>query len=163
MSGISLFPPQVISDLNFFNVSSKEDAAFRLRTLQRVALAAVGAYLVLRYESKLTAPLGNTLTARLVVRLGLMGFSCCLSAPSAVLAWTGFYGIIGVSEIISAIVKKEVGVAVYFLLGTATVYSTFQKYSDSFFMEAPNLLERVFQKVEDRYAEPLWNRFYKPR
>jgi hypothetical protein len=111
-------------------------------------------------ESKLTASWGSTSPARLVVRLGLMGFSGYLSVPSAILAWTGVYGSIGVSEVISALAKKEVAVAISFLSGTALIYSTFQLYSDSFFMQAPNPVEKLFQKFEDRYAQSLWDRFY---
>ena len=69
MFGISLFPPQVLSDLNFFNVNSEKELASRLRAVQRVAAAAIGAYLMARYTPIFAAKLESSCAAEIVVEL----------------------------------------------------------------------------------------------
>ncbi len=160
MSSVTLFP-QVLPDLNFFNVSSSTEAAFRLRALQRVALAAVGGYLLVRYSDNLECQLASTWAGRSIVRLGLLGLSVCLSAPSTCLALTTAYGPKYAYQAFSAIAKKEIGLAIFLLVGATSSYVVFANYRHPSLMIGPNLLEKLFQKVEDRYAVPLWNRFYK--
>ena len=81
MFGIQLFP-QVLSDLNFFNVKSEDELASRLRAVQRVAVAAIGAYLMVQYHRPiLLAKLGSSWVARSVVDLAFYLGYHCLSNP----------------------------------------------------------------------------------
>ncbi len=156
MLGVRLFPPQVLSDLNFFNVSSKEELALRLRAVQRVAAAAIGTYLMVRYVAKL----GSSFAANVGVRLAFSAGYACLSFPTANLVFSVRAGYLATTRAVSSIRNKEIGWAVADVVFVGMAYFTSQVYRDSAFEIGPNFLERFFQKVEDKLTESLYRRFY---
>jgi len=161
MLGVRLFPPQVLSDLNFFNVKSEKKLALRLRTLQRVAAAAIGTYLMVRYKPILAAKLGSSYIAREVANLPFyLGYGC-LSFPTVNLIVLGDFGYLSMLDAVSNIRNKEVGWAVANVAFAGMAYFVSQGYRDSDLDIGPNLLEKLFQKVEDKLTQPLWDRFYK--
>ena len=158
MLGIRLFP-QVLSDLNFFNVNSEKELASRLRAVQRVAATAIGAYLYARYEPILVARLGGTLILKSAVNFAFSVGYCCLSLPSINLFVQWFMGYrVAVSAFRTyenkQFILSAVGVGCFFVS-----YGIGQIYKEE--SASPNLLEKLFQKVEDTLTQPLWNRFYK--
>ena len=160
MLDVRLFP-EVLSDLNFFNVHSSTELGLRLRAVQRVAAAAIGAYLFLRYEPILIAKLGSTLIPRLVVPCAFITGYCFLSYPSTGLVVGGVFGYRGVLQLISCIEDKKIigiGLSVGLIFSS---YCTFQTYKEAADVPLLNLLEKLFQRVETRYTQSLWDRFYK--
>ena len=160
MFGVRLFPPQVLSDLNFLSVNSKEELATRLRAVQRVAVAAIGAYLWVRYLPILAAKLGSSCAAGMVVELAFFVSGACLSYPAAALILAGSRGYLFTMYAVSRIRNKEIGWTVFSVAWIGLSYFWSQDYK-MYAEIGPNFLERVFQKVEDKLTQPLWDRFYK--
>jgi hypothetical protein len=158
MLGVWLFP-QVLSDLNFFNVKSKKELASRLRAVQRVAVAAIGAYLIVRYAPILAAKLGGTLISKLAFPFAITVSYWCLSAPSTCLITGGGGGYLAVLAALREYDNKQfielaISVGLFF-----TCYICGQVYKKGGNIPT-NLFEKLFQKVEERYAQPLYHRFY---
>src|SRR5579863_4696816 len=91
LGDIRLFP-QVLSDLNFFNVKSEKQLASRLRAVLRVAAAAIGAYLWVRYKPIFAAKLGSSFVAMNGVDLAFYAGYSCLSFPATVLTVSNILG-----------------------------------------------------------------------
>jgi hypothetical protein len=163
MFGINLFPPQVLSDLNFFNVNSEQELASRLRAVQRVAAAAIGAYLMVRYEPILVAKLGSNFFVRVAVAEAFVAGYGCLSVPAMALSISWGYGYELAMGTLAHIRNREIKKRVINVAFSGTFYFLSQIYKDDKYgaMDGPNFLERLFQKVEDRWTQPLWDRFYK--
>jgi hypothetical protein len=159
MLGVSLFPSQVLSDLNFFNVSSKEELASRLRAVQRVSAAAIGAYLMVRYQPILVAKLGSSCAAKIGVYLAFFGGYSCLSFPANMLRACGVIAYQSILYAESSIRNKEIGWTVIEVSLVGIAYFGSQIYK-AYAEIGPNLLERLFQKVEDKYTKPLYRYFY---
>lgn len=160
MLGIRLFP-QVLSDLNFFNVNSPKELAFRLRTVQRVAVAAIGGYLLLRYERTVIKQLGLKCPLSGVVRLGFLAGNAYLSVPMAALSMTAIGSYQCAMKVVPNYRDKKIGWLVFNVGMVFYGYILSQFYKDLEIEISPNLLERLFQKVEDKLTQPLWDRFYK--
>jgi hypothetical protein len=160
---IKLFPPQVLSDLNFFRVRDEQELAFRLKTLQRVAVAAIGAYLFVRYEPMLAKQLGLFKSPlRIVVYMGIHVCSACLSAPMYVLFTTAVTGSLSAMKGVSSYRDNKIGEVVFWVGGVFYCYVVSQGYKKHLeSIPSPDFLERLFLKVGNRVYEPLWNRFYK--
>ena len=154
MFGVRLFP-QVLSDLNFFNVNSEKELALRLRTVERVAAAAIGEYLIVRYLAKL----GSSFAAKKGVFLAFWASYCCLSLPANMLRACGVITYKSILYAESSIRNKEIGWTVIEVALVGLGYFGSQIYKD-FAEMGPNFLERLFQKVEDKLAPPLYRRFY---
>lgn len=158
MFGVSLFPPQVLSDLNFFNVKSEKKLASRLRAVQRVAAAAIGAYLMRRYQPILVAKLGSSSAAKIVFCAFFGGYSC-LSFPANMLRACVAVTCGHILNAESNIRNKEIGGTVIEVAWVGFGYFVSQTYK-YYAKYGPNLLERVFQKVEDTFVPSLYRRFY---
>lgn len=156
MFGVRLFPPQVLSDLNFFNVSSKEELATRLRAVQRVAAAAIGIYLKVRYQPILAAKWESKSAAMLSLYAGYS----CLSCPVMLLVLSWFNGYVYTMDALSCIRSREIGWTVLSVSMFGLSYFLSQNYKDGA-LTGPNLLEKLFDTVEDKLTQPLWDRFYK--
>ncbi len=158
MTAIKLFP-QVLLDLNFFNVKSERELASRLRAVQRVAAAAIGAYLMVRYEPILVAKLGGTYISTAAVSFAFSVSYCCLSTPSTALILGGLYGYRTVLAAFQEYDNKQfIGLAIN--VGSFFIsYVLGQMYKEGGDAR-PNLFEKLFRKVEERYAQPLYDRFY---
>jgi len=160
MLGVRLFPPQILSDLNFFNVRSEVELASRLRAVQRVAAAAIGAYLTVRSGPILAAKLGCSLAARIVGSLTFTVGYGCLSYPAGILISSGGFAYRCTLGAVSSIGNKEIGWAVINVACIGIGYFFSQMYSHSAYEIGPNLLEKLFQKVEAKLVPPLYRRFY---
>ncbi len=159
MLGVRLFPPQVLSDLNFFNVKSEKELTSRLRAVQRVVAAAIGAYLMVRYQPILVAKLGSSCAAEIGVFCVFFGGYSCLSYPANMLRASGFLTYDSILNAESSIRNKEIGWTVIEVALVGLWYFGSQMYKDCAEI-GPNLLERLFQKVEDKVAPPLFRQFY---
>jgi hypothetical protein len=157
MTAIKLFPPQVLSDLNFLSVNSKEELASRLRAVQRVVAAAIGAYLMVRYQPIL----GASCAVQTAVYLASIAGYACLSLPALSLVASGFVATHETLGAASHSRNKELGWTVINVAWIGMAYFLSQGYRHAAFEIGPNFLERVFQKVEDKLTQPLWDRFYK--
>lgn len=163
MLGIRLFPPQVLSDLNFFRVRDELELALRLRAVQRVAVAAIGTYLLYRYTPLLASQSSHISDAWLVAGLasGLISYTLC--SPAFGIFTGGLYFYKGSVDVLSGIKHKDIGSIAwgsFWVLGACYVSQTYKKYQFCF-CPSPNLLDKLFIRVADRCAPPLWNRFYK--
>ena len=159
MFDIRLFPPQVLLDLNFCNVNSEKELASRLRAVQRVVAAAIGAYLYARYEPIFVAKLGGTLIAKFAVNIPISQGYFCLSNPSTCLFMQWFMGYRTGLNVFRKYENKQ------FISSAVSVGLLFANYVlGQVYKEEgvyPNFLEKLFQKVEDKVTLPLWDRFYK--
>ncbi len=168
MFDVRLFPPQVLSDLNFFHVKSERELAFRLRTLQRVVAAAIGAYLMERYMPILAAKLGSSYEAYAEAHFTFVAGYGCLSFPIVGLIWSGRVGYLFTRNAVLTVRNIEIGRAVINVVGVSAAYFFSQIYrcsgledQDPYLEAGPNFLERFFQKVEDKLTKPLWVHVYK--
>ncbi|HEY5235354.1 MAG TPA: hypothetical protein VIJ14_04175, partial [Rhabdochlamydiaceae bacterium] len=90
----------------------------------------------------------------------VMGY-CFLSYPSAGLVVGGVFGYRGVLELIYSIEDRQI-IGIAFSVGFIFAsYCALQTYKETENVPSPNPLEKLFQRVEDRYTQPLWDRFYK--
>ncbi|HEY5235419.1 MAG TPA: hypothetical protein VIJ14_04505, partial [Rhabdochlamydiaceae bacterium] len=131
MLGVRLFP-QVLSDLNFFNVRSQTDLASRLRAVQRVVAATLGAYLMVRYEPILIAKLGSNCSAEGLVKIAFLVSYGCLSMPTTILILSGVTGYRHMLYAVSS--NKEIGWKVLNVAMVVVCYVNFQNYRHSIFM-----------------------------
>jgi hypothetical protein len=158
MSGIQLFP-QILSDLNFRNVKSEKELASRLRAVQRVAVAAIGFYLKVHYEPMLK--MGCSGAVKTGIGVAVDACYCCLSVPTGLLSVSSVFIYEFTMQTLSHIRNKEIGKAVISIACTGLSYFLAQVYKDPEYERVPNLLEKVFQKVEDHATPFLWNLIYK--
>lgn len=155
MLGVRLFP-QVLSDLNFFNVESEQELALRLRTVQRVAVAVIGTCLFVRYEPMLNK------NQVVVLYIGVFVGGVCLSAPMSILYLTAVTGCQSAMKGVSRYRENQIGKFVLCVGGVFYCYLVSQGYKKHLAdIQLPNLLEKLFKKVEDRVTQPIWDRFYK--
>ena len=170
---LQLFP-QVLSDLNFFNVSSEEELALRLRTVQRVAVAAIGLCLLFRFEPTVFAKLASYAPALVnwrgydifhaAVKVAMPVPFMLLSCPSAALVMGVWWSRCGVSWVVLGFGNRNISAKVSGVILIVGGYWLSQIYkngaNNGIDVDTPNLLETVFQKVENKCTKPLWDRFY---
>lgn len=156
------FPPQVLRDINFFNVRSPTEAAYRLRTLQRVAAAGLGAYLFFRYEPLKQLQVSHIpyASAALDIATFFAGYSVCSPAAFLILGGATFYE--GSVKILSGAEHKIIGRIVLgaLMVGFGYINCHLYRTIDFCFYSSPDPLDKVFTIVAARYSEPMWRRFY---
>ncbi|HEY5235355.1 MAG TPA: hypothetical protein VIJ14_04180 [Rhabdochlamydiaceae bacterium] len=156
--------PQIIADLDFYHVHSSADLAYRLRTLQRVAAAAIGVYLYYCYQPLLTSQMSHIPNASNLVTgaFFLIGYTLCSPAVFLVFGIERFCS--GGAQMISGVVNKKIAriaMGSLHFFGGYGVFQMYRKYDLVSFYLSPNLLDSLFKRVANRYAPPLWDRFYK--
>jgi hypothetical protein len=154
--------PQVIADLDFYHVNSSTDLNYRLRTLQRVAAAAIGAYLFYRYHPLLTAQISHIPYAAHVVTTVcfLIGYTLCAPASFLVSGGANIYG--GGVIALSGIQHKNIGsiaIGIFMVLGGYILCQEYRKYEFCFY-PSPDPLDKLVVLVANRNASRLWLRFY---
>jgi hypothetical protein len=150
MLGIRLFP-QILADLNFFNVNSEKKLTSRLRAVQRAAAAAIGAYLMARYQP------GSTSISKSAICAAFTVGSICLSCPSAslIVQFNGYRIVLLAFRAYENKQFVQLAINIGFFFTSYAIGQMYKKESIS-----PNLLEKLFKKVEDKITQPLWERFY---
>lgn len=155
--------PQVMVELDFYHVQSLKELNYRLLTLQRVAAAAVGAYLFYRYHPHLTSQISHIpYASQLVSTVSfLVGYTLCSAAAFLVLGGSFIYE--GCVQVLSGIKHKKIGDVALGSFGVLSGYLTCQMYRKYQFCIYPssNHLDTLFTKVSISYCVPLWNRFYR--
>ncbi|HEY5235356.1 MAG TPA: hypothetical protein VIJ14_04185, partial [Rhabdochlamydiaceae bacterium] len=102
------FPPNVIKELNFFNVKGSTELGYRLRTLQRVVAAAIGAYLFYRYHPLLQSQISQIPYASKVVSLASFFVGYTLCSPATFLVLGGRYLYEGGVEVFLGVKHKHI-------------------------------------------------------
>ena len=157
--GKAIFP-RVIADIDFYHVQSSTDVNHKLRALQRVAIAAIGAYLFYRYHPLLTSQISHIPYASHVVSTVcfLIGYTLCAPAAFLVSGGANIYG--GGVKALSGIKHKDIGdiaLGTFMVLGGYILCQEYRKYEFCFYPSL-NLLDKLFAKIANRYSSPIWLR-----
>lgn len=154
--------PKVIADLDFYHVNSSMDLAYRLRTLQRVAAAAIGAYLFYHYHPVLTSQISHIPYASQVVSTVAFFIGYTLCAPASFLASGSANIYWGSVQVLSGIKHKKIGdiaLGSYVALAGYILCQVYRQYEFCFY-RSPDPLDKLFTSVANNYKGRLWERFY---